>query len=118
MIATHCRHMTYPKPGGALPKRCAAGVEYASIQRDDLPAPLWNRRACYSKGRALGCTCPSFAPWTPEEVAADEAETQRALAAVDEGLCPSCGARMVERGNWLHCRACPDVAVHFHRVPR
>ena len=112
MIANHCRHRTYPQ-GKDWPVTCAAGVRYEDV-RLRTPGPLWEREPCAAKGRANGATCPNFAPWTPEEIEADKQEWATTFDALDKGVCPDCGATLINSGAW---RACPvgHVREHTHK---
>lgn len=113
MIPTHCRHRTYLMPGKPAPDRCDKGIAYADV-RLDAPGPYLYREPCSDKGRSAGAACACFEPWTPEEIAAEEAWLNATFTAIDKGTCPDCGKALVSRGAWT---VCPDghVKAHVHQ---
>lgn len=80
MIPTHCRHKTYPERGGDFPTHCAVGIEYATLPYGR--PRLGEGDPCDKRGHNAGRICTSFAPWTAEEIAAEEAELNALFARV------------------------------------
>jgi predicted RNA-binding Zn-ribbon protein involved in translation (DUF1610 family) len=105
-----CKHFTGIYPD----KRCRAGVEYAKV----YGAPGPNSRAgfsrcwpCLSDGRHLPCALREMP--TRAEILEAQAETERAMAAIEADLCPDCGGALTIRENDLvkvgRCEKCPGV---------
>lgn len=118
MIPTHCRHRKYPEPGGPRPTHCLVGVEYTTLP---YGAPrLGAGNPCDARGHAAGRICPQYAPWTLEDIAADDAETERYVAEMLEGRCPECGDTLSRsegegyRVSW--CPWCVNVVMRECKV--
>lgn len=110
MIHTHCRHYKPPPEELDQPWLCEQGLDVKTTQAPGQS--VLNGLACFAKGRAVGATCPAFAPWTAEEIAADEAERQRVFAAIKDGVCPTCGQPSTRKGNWTVCVPCKKPIAH------
>jgi hypothetical protein len=76
---------------------CHAGIKYDSVR---LAAPIRGHGLpitlpCFAASRDHADTCAHRVWPTDEQVREAELETERALEAVDKGLCPECGTAMV-----------------------
>lgn len=116
MIPTHCRHRTYPKPGASpFPTHCEKGVRYKDVQLPDRN--VIDGSPCGAKGRANGATCEHYEPWTAEEIAENERQTQELLDALERGECVECGTKLVQVGARFGCPACGGTSGFNCRMP-
>jgi hypothetical protein len=104
-----CKHFR-----GIQHDTCEAGVPTASVKGDN-PAGLPFRVtwACMKEGQHIPCALREMP--TAEEIAADRAETERTLAAMERGDCPTCGGKLLRkdhpRGFVAWCPKCPDISM-------
>lgn len=109
--AVRCRHFTGLQFGIGVTGlgSCAVGIDYRS--KRDVSRPGMATWPCTD--RDCPTTCDKYAPNTPEEIAADEAETLAAIREVEErgarGECLHCGtpiARRVQVGPCIYAEPC------------
>jgi hypothetical protein len=93
--AYRCRHFTGIPLGADDLGTCSAGISYEAV-RDASQRPY--RWPCVE---SCAVACASYAPNTPEEIAAEEADIQAAIAEAGrrytEGRCIHCAAEVTAR---------------------
>lgn len=103
-----CRHEQPGDLHGERRRTCAVGLDPDAVaqtltlkQRADLGYGLPRGWPC-TLGQRAGLACAGYAPWTPEEIEADEQRTQDLIRAVASNRCV-CGAPLVNFGTLFRC---------------
>lgn len=129
---TWCKHYR----GTANGKTCAAGVEYASVQVEHEPVkyrhdakekgePYTATRSlpCIQEWNFVGATCEKCEFRTPEEVAAEEKESEERFARIGLirlAIVEACGGPwkrgMPGSGGKIECPACKTGTVSYSRA--
>jgi len=81
---------------GIQHEKCSAGVAYLSVRDSSQAGPYRWPCLTLAAEKTSTTTCPSFRLKSDEEWAKEDAQFEKAFAAISEGKSPCCGAPLDE----------------------